>query len=199
MKARQAIVVAFAFVALVRTAAARDEKSIADLGKALATLASNVDPAEAQLLSLTAHTTARELAREFRVVLNPEFTVFLVNVGLRKRGWCGHWTRDIGERLKELRLKTLVLHWGAYEPGRSGESNCVVVTARNQPFEQGIVLDGWRRNGRLFWVKVPKDDEYKWTEDPLYTAWLQDYRHAYEFQSTAEGPIRSAASSNPGR
>ncbi|HEY6204912.1 MAG TPA: hypothetical protein VIW21_01965, partial [Chthoniobacterales bacterium] len=98
MKARQAIVVAFAFVALVRTAAARDEKSIADLGKALATLASNVDPAEAQLLSLTAHTTARELAREYRVVLNPEFTVFLVNVGLRKRGWCGHWTRDIGER-----------------------------------------------------------------------------------------------------
>jgi hypothetical protein len=184
MKARQAIVVAFAFVALVRTAAARDEKSIADLSKALATLASNVDPAEAQLLSLTAHTTARELAREYRVVLNPEFTVFLVNVGLRKRGWCGHWTRDIGERLKELKLKTLLLHWGAYEPGRSGESNCVVVTARNQPFDQGIVLDGWRRNGRLFWCKVPKDDEYKWKEDPMYTAWLQDYRHVYEWQPT---------------
>jgi hypothetical protein len=187
-------IVAFAFLGLVAAASARDERSIADLSKALATLASSVDPAEAQLLSATAHTTARELAREYRVVLNPEFTVFLVNIGLRKRGWCGHWTRDIGERLKELRLKTLVLHWGAYEPGRSGESNCVVVTARDQPFEQGIVIDGWRRNGRLFWCKVPKDDEYKWKEDPVYTAWLQDYRHVYEFQSTAQRPTRSGNS-----
>src|ERR1043166_6623888 len=199
MNARRTVLLAFVLVALTAAACARDEKSIADLSKTLAALAPDVDPAEAQLLSLTAHTTARKLAREYRVVLNPEFTVFLVNVGLRKRGSCGHWTRDIGERLKELRLKTLVLHWGAYEPGRSGESNCVVVTARNQPFQQGVVIDGWRRNGRLFWCKVPKDDEYKWTEDPVYTAWLQDYRHVYEFQSTAEGPIRSAASSSRGR
>jgi hypothetical protein len=190
---------AFLFSALAGAASARDDRSIRDLNKALATLAPSVDPAEAQLLSLTAHTTARDLARQYRVVLNPEFTVFLVNVGLRKRGWCGHWTRDIGERLKDLKLKTLVLHWGAYEPGRSGESNCVVVTARNQPFLEGIVIDGWRRNGRLFWCKVPKDDEYKWTEDPLYTAWLQDYRGVYEFQSTAQRPVRSASGASGGR
>ncbi|PYL08401.1 MAG: hypothetical protein DME34_04705 [Verrucomicrobia bacterium] len=183
MNSRGRILSAFALLFMVATAAARDERSIADLSKALAALAPDVDPAEAQLLSLTAHTTARKLAREYRVVLNPEFTVFLVNVGLRKRGWCGHWTRDIGERLKELKLKTLVLHWGAYEPGRSGESNCVVVTAHNEPFQEGIVIDGWRRNGRLFWCKVPKDDEYKWKEDPQYTAWLQDYGHVYEWQS----------------
>jgi hypothetical protein len=181
------------------TAVARDERSIRDLSKALATLAPDVDPAEAQLVSVTAHNTARTLSRQYRVVLNPEFQNFLINIGLRDRGYCGHWTRDIGERLKELKPKTLVLHWGAYEPGRSGESNCVVVTARNQPFQQGIVLDGWRRNGRLYWAKVPKDDEYKWTEDPLYTAWLQDYRHVYEFQSTAQRPVRSAAASNRGR
>jgi hypothetical protein len=180
----RSIVIASAWFALAAIASARDERSIADLSKAVAALAPDVDPAEAQVLSFTAHTTARKLAREYRVVLNPEFTVFLVNVGLRKRGWCGHWTRDIGEHLKELKLKTLVLHWGAYEPGRSGESNCVVVTARNQPFQQGIVIDGWRRNGRLFWCKVPKDDEYKWIEDPVYTAWLQDYRNVYQWKST---------------
>jgi hypothetical protein len=199
MSAYRGVLSAFLFLGLAVTSSARDERSIADLSKAIAALAPDVDPAEAQILSLTVHTTARKLARDYRVVLNPEFTVFLVNIGLRKRGWCGHWTRDIGERLKELKLKTLVLHWGAYEPGRSGESNCVVVTARNQPFQEGIVLDGWRRNGRLYWVKVPKDDEYKWSEDPLYTAWLQDYRHVYEFQSTTEGPIRSTASSSRGR
>ena len=131
------------------------------------------------------------------MVLNPEFQCFLVNIGLRKRGWCGHWTRDIGERLKELKLKTLVLHWGVAYPGTSGENNCLVVTARNQPFQDGIILDGWRRAGRLFWCPVKKDDEYEleqhyghsgitaWKEAALYTTWLQDYRHAYEFEPTA--------------
>src|SRR6266480_5156661 len=92
----------FAFLVLVHAATARDERSIKDLSKALAALAPDVDPAEAELVSVTAHTTARRLAREYRVVLNPELTVFLVNIGRRKRGWCGHWTRDIGEHLKEL-------------------------------------------------------------------------------------------------
>jgi len=174
-----------AFLLLAGTALARDERSIRDLSKALATLSPSVDPAEADLLSMTAHTTARSLRQKYRVVLNPEFQNFLINVGLRDRGYCGHWTRDIGEHLKELKLKTLVLHWGAYSPGRSGESNCMVITARDQPFQDGIVIDGWRRAGRLYWSKVTKDDEYKWTEDPLYSAWLQDYRHVYEWQSTA--------------
>ena len=191
------IVFIIAFVLCVSAVWARDERSIKDLSKALAALAPDVDPSEAELVSVTAHTTARRLAREYRVALNPELTVFLVNIGMRKRGWCGHWTRDIGARLKELKLKTLVLHWGAAYAGTSSENNCLVVTARNQPFQDGIIIDGWRRAGRLFWCAVRKDDEYEveqhyghsgittWKEDALYTAWLQDYRHVYEWEPTA--------------
>jgi hypothetical protein len=176
----------FALLVLVSPAKARDERSIKDLSKALAGLASDVDPGEAELLSVTAHTKARSLAREYRVALNPEFTVFLVNVGLRKRGWCGHWAQDIGARLKELKLKTLVLHWGVAFDHTSSENNCLVVTARNQPFQDGIILDGWRRAGRLFWCPVVKDDEYEveqhyghsgitqWKENMQWSAWLQD-------------------------
>jgi hypothetical protein len=158
------------------------------LGKALAALAPDVDPGEAELLSMTAHTTSRSLAREYRIVLNPEFQNFLINIGLRQRGFCAHFARDIGTRLKTLKLKTLVLHWGAAFAGTSGEDNCLVVTARNQPFQDGILLDGWRRAGRLFWCAVRKDHEYEveqhyghsgitaWKEDVHETAWLQDYR-----------------------
>ena len=84
------------FLVLIHPAWARDERSIKDLANALTKLAPDVDPAEAEQISVTAHTTARRLAREYRVVLNPELTVFLVNVGMRKRGWCGHWAADIG-------------------------------------------------------------------------------------------------------
>jgi hypothetical protein len=61
----------FAFLLLVSLAHARDERSIKNLSKALAALAPDVDPAEAELLSETAHTKARSLAKDYRVVLNP--------------------------------------------------------------------------------------------------------------------------------
>jgi hypothetical protein len=200
------IFVILAFLVLVDAANGRDERSIKNLSKALAALAPDVDPGEAELLSGTAHTASRSLAREYRLVGFPIFQNFLIHMGKRERGYCGHYARDIGERLKELQLKTLLLHWGAAFAGTLDENNCLVVTARNQPFEDGIVLDGWRRGGRLFWCALKKDSEYDsgvdaqwrasrhgsygvtaWKEDPLYTAWLQDYKHVYkwQWQSTA--------------
>ncbi len=127
MMRTSSFIIAFLFLAHVATAS--DERSIKELTKALVVLASDVDPAEAQSLSVTAHTTARRLKHEYRVVLNPEFTVFLYNIGMRKRGWCGHWAQDIGAELKELKLKTLVLHWGEAYPNTTSENNALVVTA----------------------------------------------------------------------
>jgi hypothetical protein len=185
-----------AFLPLANQALAKDERSIRDLSKALVALAPDVDPKEAELLSVTAHTTARSLARDYHVVLNPEFQAFLVNIGARKRGWCGHWAQDIGARLKELKPKTLVLHWGVAYDHTSSENNCLVVTARNQPFTDGIILDGWRRAGRLFWCRVKKDDEYEveqhrghsgitaWKENMQWSAWLQDYEPGEQKEKT---------------
>src|SRR6266487_4942350 len=187
----------FVFLLLMRAATAGDERSIKDLSKALTALAPDANPAEAESLSKTAHTTARRLKREYRVVLNPEFTVFLYNIGMRKRGWCGHWAQDIGAELKELKLKTLVLHWGEAYPNTTSENNALVVTARNQRFEDGILLDGWRRAGRLFWCPVIKDDEYEmeqhyghsgitmWRENMKWSAWLQYYETAEQKPKTA--------------
>jgi hypothetical protein len=211
------VVFIIAFNLCVSPVWARDEKSIQKLRDALVALAPDVDPGEAELVSVTAHTASRDCAREYHLALSPIFQNFLIQIGKRQRGWCGHYARDIGERLKELKLKTLVLHWGAAFAGTSDESNCLVVTARNQPFNDGIVLDGWRRGGRLFWCAVKKDYEYDlaqdaalrrtrsselfraqrpehepgyygittWKEDPLYTAWLQDYKQGWKWQPTA--------------
>lgn len=189
----------FAFLFVIQAATASDERSIKDLAKALTRLSSDVDPAEAQALSAKAHETARRLKKEYKVVLNPEFTVFLVNIGKRKRGWCGHWSQDIGAELKELKLKTLVLHWGVAYDKTSSENNCLVVTARNQRFEDGIIIDGWRRAGRLFWCPVIKDDEYEveqhyghsgitaWKENAQWSEWLQEYQlHPDEPETSTE-------------
>jgi hypothetical protein len=177
----------FVFTILISTAWAGDERSIKELRDALVALSPDVDPGEAELFSVTVHTMARSLAKEYRLVWCPPFQNLLINMGLRQRGYCAHFARDIGTRLKELKFKTLVLHWGAAYAGQADESNCLVVTARNQVFQNGFVIDAWRRGGgRLFWCALKKDHEYEleqhyghsgitaWKEDMQETAWLQD-------------------------
>jgi len=195
------VVFIIAFGVCIKAVWAGDERSIKKLRDALVALAPDVDPAEAELVSVTAHTASRSLAREYRVVWCAGVQSILINTGRRQRGFCGHYTRDIGERLKELRLKTLVLHWGAAFAGTMDENNGLVVTAINQPFENGILMDGWRNGGRLFWCALKEDSAYDlrlhpprrpeppghagttaWRENPLYTAWLQDYKNAYNWQ-----------------
>jgi hypothetical protein len=44
------------------------------------------------------------------------------------------------------------------------EHNSVVITARDQPFETGLVLDPWRNSGELYWAAAAHDD-YPW--EPL--------------------------------
>ena len=64
------------FLVLTHSAWARDERSIKDLSKALSGLARDVDPAEAERISVIAHTTARSLARDYHVVLKPGVSSF---------------------------------------------------------------------------------------------------------------------------
>jgi len=200
------VVFIIAFSLCVSAVWAKDEKSIKKLRDALVALAPDVDPGEAELVSVKAHTASRSLAREYGVVWFSGFQNLLIHMGKRQRGYCGHYTRDIGERLKELRLKTLVLHWGAAYARTPAENNCLVVTARNQPFEEGIIMDGWRDSGHLFWCPLKEDLAYRrvpnpflqrspdggfldnrsaWKEAPLYTAWLHDSEPAWEWHPTA--------------
>jgi hypothetical protein len=195
------VVFIIAFGVCIKAVWAADERSIKKLRDALVALAPDVDPSEAELVSVTAHTTSRSLAREYRLVWCAGVQNILINTGRRQRGFCGHYTRDIGERLRELKVKTLVLHWGAAFAGTMDENNGLVVTAINQPFENGILMDGWRNGGRLFWCALKEDSAYDlrlhpprkpeppghagttaWRENPLYTAWLQDDKHAYKWQ-----------------
>ena len=119
---------------------------------------------EASRFARVALRSSIELAREYRLVRSPHFHNFLVNTGVRDRGLCHEWARDLGARLSEVRSPSLVLRWGIARAGTLREHNCVVVTARGQPFARGLILDGWRRSGRLYWTRVAAD-RYPWKED----------------------------------
>jgi hypothetical protein len=138
----------------------------AQLRTKLAMLSPTVRVDEAEKLALCAYKTSRRLAREYRVVFPPALNNILINTGGRKRGLCYQWTEDLLHQLDALKLETLELHWGEAFARTFSENNGVVVTAKGQPFAQGIVLDAWRYQGRLYWGPVRKDPEgYPWKEN----------------------------------
>lgn len=142
----------------------RGNADVEALGDALLALSPNVSRHDAGRAAARAHDTAQNLKREYAVVGPPQFHNFLVNSGIRKRGLCHQWTRDLMAQLSALNLKTLELHWGIARAGTLREHNTVVVTARRQPFARGIVLDPWRQSGRLY-VGGVAGDRYPWRED----------------------------------
>ena len=99
----------------------------------------------------------------------PIFNNFLVYHGWRKRGYCYQWTEDLLLALDMLKLKTLELHWGDAYRDTWRENNCLVVTAKGQAFDRGMILECWRHLGHLRWNLVASDqDRYyentKWAE-----------------------------------
>src|SRR4051812_4478050 len=116
------------------------------------------------LLADTAVRYAAEFARRYDMVKPIEIHNALVNLGLRKRGLCYQCAEDMYVRLRELKLKTLQLHWGvAHKNDMWLEHSGVIVTARGHPFSEGLVVDGWRHSGRLRWALV-SHDRYPWVK-----------------------------------
>jgi hypothetical protein len=140
------------------------------LRKRLLALSPAVRLDEAERVAHCAYTTGRELAREWRVVWMPGVQNFLVNIGARKGGLCFQWATELLIRLNALRLQTLDLHWAESYLGTSAEHNVIVVTAKGQPFDKGIILDNWRYEGHLIYCRVTMDPEYRWTDNPAELA-----------------------------
>jgi hypothetical protein len=147
-----------------------DPVEIADaqlLRDRIAALSPAVRTDEGQRVADCAYATAEQLRRDYGVIGPPLFHNFLVNLGIRKRGLCFQWAEDLLAPLDALKLSTLELHWAEARAGSLREHNCVVVTAKSQPFKQGIVLDCWRHSGHLFWAPLISD-HYPWKENSDY-------------------------------
>jgi len=129
------------------------------LAKQLAALSRRVDPNEAKVLAECAYATVARLRPEYNMFGTPIFNNFLVYHGWRKRGYCWQWTEDLLLALDQLKLKTLELHWGDTYRDTWRENNCLVVTAKGQPFDRGMILECWRHFGHLRWNLVPSDQD----------------------------------------
>src|SRR5215475_11853286 len=178
---------------------AKEVAKAEELAKQVAALSRRVDPNEAKLLAECAYATVARLRPEYNMFGTPIFNNFLVYHGWRKRGYCFQWTEDLLLALDRLNLKTLELHWGDAYRDTWRENNCLVVTAKGQAFDRGMILECWRHFGYLRWNLVLSDqDRYyentKWAEKVRARAASKTSRanHGVAFQT------RVAPVSQPG-
>src|SRR5262249_10743038 len=147
----------------------KDFAKAEELAKQLAALSRKVDPKEAKLLAECTYATVAQLRQQYHMFGTPIFNNFLVYHGFRKRGYCYQWTEDLLLALDALKLKTLEVHWGEAYAGTYRENNCLVVTAKGQPFERGMILEAWRHFGHLRWNLVLSDED-RYFENPKWAA-----------------------------
>ena len=150
-----------------------DATNTVALADRLTALSPRVDPNEAKALAECAYATVTQLRREYRMFGTPIFNNFLVYHGLRKRGYCYHWMADLLVALDALKLKTLELHWGETYAGTWRENNCLVVTAKGQSFDRGIMLESWSHLGHLRWRAVLSDED-RYVENKKYAQRVLD-------------------------
>ena len=151
----------------------KDDSAKAEaLANQLAALSPRVNPEEAKLLAQCAYGTVSKLRREYQMFGTPIFNNFLIYHGLRKRGYCYQWSEDLLIALDKLKPTSLELHWGEYDPRTWRENNCIVVTAKGQPFRSGIMLECWRHLGHLYFGPVASDYEH-YVENSAYALFVR--------------------------
>jgi len=163
------VLVSYPFAASARTrgelvlATSADDPALQ--ARLVALSPATVNPEEARHVTYIAYTTGRELKTKWRMGASPTVHSFLINIGIKKAGYCYQFAAELLLRLDAQKLKTLDLHWGESDAGTDTEHNVIVVTARGQPFEQGIMLDNWRQAGHLLWGPLTGDPSHTWREN----------------------------------
>ena len=102
-----------------------------------------------------------ELKQKYHMIRPAGLHNILVNMGLKKEGFCWHWTRDLRGRLLGLDLREFNLLWATAYEGKLREHNTLVIVSKGMGLSDGLLLDGWRNSGTPFWTRI-STDHYPW-------------------------------------
>ncbi len=140
------------------------KQRIGELQQAILALGDDVNSGESRRAAKIAIEYPLQLAREYEITGSAIVHNIKVNLGLKPRGLCVDWTSDLLARLKREGFYSLDLHWAIanYESAFRLEHSTVVISARGEPMQQGLVLDPWRNSGDLYWAPALQDPGYPW-------------------------------------
>ena len=140
-----------------------DQSDVDGLAEKIMLLGPDVDPEEARRAAEISHSYSRQLAREYNVTDLPIFHNNKVHSGERERGLCNHYAEDMTKRLKQEGFRTLEIQ-RAISPPTSLRiiHHTAVITRPGDTIYEGVVVDGWRHGGNLFFAPTKTDTRYNW-------------------------------------
>ncbi len=137
--------------------------NVKELSVLLTSLDRQVPPKEAMLLSQDIYQKTQELTKNFKLMYPPAWHNTLVNVGLREKGLCYHWSDALYTYLNAQDYTSFEFHLlGANINEYFFEHNALAIVAKNKKVEDGLVIDPWRNSGKLYFSRIKDDVSYQW-------------------------------------
>jgi hypothetical protein len=134
---------------------------IIELAEAIRALGPDVNPDEAARAARISYEHTHELAIQYEITDSALVHNVKVNLGIKPRGLCKHWAQDMEKRLKAEEFETLTIHRAI--GGMIGvDHSTAIISRRGDDLYDGIVLDPWRKGGRLTWVPTIRDTAWGW-------------------------------------
>ena len=116
---------------------------------------------EAHDFASVAVETSAELGLKYEVVLKPWLHNLSVVTGLKQRGLCYEYAKDLYASLKLVSSEHLVMYYVRANRGKINEHHALTVVVKDAEWDSGLILDAWRSNGNLYFAPL-KADKYPW-------------------------------------
>ena len=150
----------FFLTGCVTTAPLTPQSNLMQLSLLLGSLDEHISKTEAMQLSRDIFEHTEKLSKEFNMTSPPQWHNFLVNVGIREKGLCYHWSDALYVHLSQKKYPSFEFHlMGANIGEYWSEHNVLVVSEKDGKVEEGIIIDPWRNSGNLYFSKVNDDTQ----------------------------------------
>ena len=133
--------------------------------------------AEAKYLADTSYKAAAAIARLNGVKRWPGWRnnslVNSTDEDALERGLCWHYQHDMYRELRRKPLRYFFVAGCVCKEDTSREHNCVYITTKTTGWPNAMILDPWRRAGRLLTLHASEQDLDDWKHSERTTTWLQ--------------------------
>ena len=161
------LALAFLMAGCVVTPSSVPQAEVERLSLLLQSLDSDITHSEAKRLSDDIFHKTQLLTKEFELTSPPVFHNFLVNVRLRDKGLCYHWSDALYAYLSEKGYPSFEFHLAGANIGEYFyEHNALVIVAKGGKVKEGVIIDPWRDSGELYFSLLKSHTEYRWKHRP---------------------------------
>jgi len=157
------LLISFFLAGCAVTAPSVSQSKITQLSKLLQSLDKRIPQDEAMYLSMDIFYKTQKLTKEFKLTSPPLFHNSLVNMGIREKGLCYHWSDALYRYLSQNKYPHFEFHLvGANIGEYFSEHNALVLVAKGGSIKNGILIDPWRDSGKLYFSRISDDTKYQW-------------------------------------